>query len=36
MLNVDLWTDDRVLLKALGPAAPWVRWIGEYPFPQAG
>lgn len=35
ILELDLWTDDRVLLRALGPAAPWVRWIGEYPFPQA-
>lgn len=30
-LGSDLWTDDRRLLNALGPAAPWVRWIGDYP-----
>jgi predicted nucleic acid-binding protein len=31
VLEVDLWTDDRELLAAIGPAAPWVRWIRDYP-----
>ncbi len=31
MVEGDLWTDDRVLLKSVGPVAPWVRWIGDYP-----
>ncbi len=30
MVGADLWTDDRVLLRAVGPSAPWVRWIGDY------
>jgi predicted nucleic acid-binding protein len=30
-LGVDLWTDDRRLLKNLNQLAPWVRWIGDYP-----
>ena len=29
-LGADLWTDDQRLLHALGPAAPWVRWLGDY------
>ncbi len=33
-LGVDLWTDDQSLLNALGSAAPWVRWIGDYPLPE--
>lgn len=31
-LDVDLWTNDRRLLNALGPALPWVRWIGDFPL----
>jgi predicted nucleic acid-binding protein len=30
-LGLELWTDDRRLLQALGPAVPWVRWLGDYP-----
>jgi predicted nucleic acid-binding protein len=30
-VGMELWTDDRRLLMAVGPVAPWVRWIGEYP-----
>jgi predicted nucleic acid-binding protein len=30
-LGADLWTDDRTLLNGLAAAAPWVRWIGDYP-----
>lgn len=30
MLGGELWTDDRALLKAVSPVAPWVRWIGDY------
>ncbi|MBI2908029.1 MAG: type II toxin-antitoxin system VapC family toxin [Chloroflexi bacterium] len=30
MEDVELWTDDRILLKAVEAWAPWVRWIGEY------
>jgi len=26
----DLWTDDRLLLRAVGSALPFVRWIGDY------
>lgn len=32
ILQTELWTDDRTLLNALGTAAPWVRWIGDYPL----
>jgi predicted nucleic acid-binding protein len=34
MLGADLWTDDRVLLGAVGQAAPWVRPISDYPLPM--
>ena len=30
--SVELWTADRRLLNALGGAAPWVRFIGDYPL----
>lgn len=30
MVDAELWTADRRLFNALGPAAPWVRWIGDY------
>lgn len=30
-LGGELWTADQRLLNALGGAAPWVRWIGDYP-----
>lgn len=30
MLGVELWTADGRLLDALGDAAPWVRFIGDY------
>ncbi len=30
LLETELWTADRALLKGLGPAAPWVRWIGDF------
>ena len=33
MLGTELWTADRTLLNTLGQAAPWVRWIGDYPLP---
>ncbi|MBI3973521.1 MAG: type II toxin-antitoxin system VapC family toxin [Chloroflexi bacterium] len=33
-LGVELWTADQNLLNALGSAAPWVRWIGDYPLSQ--
>ena len=29
-LDLEFWTDDRRLLTHIGPAAPWVRWIGDY------
>jgi len=29
-LNTDVWTGDRKLYDAASPAAPWVRWIGDY------
>jgi len=29
LLGAELWTGDRALLKSLGPAAPWLRWIGD-------
>jgi predicted nucleic acid-binding protein len=29
-LDLLLWTADERLLMALGPTAPWVRWIGDY------
>jgi predicted nucleic acid-binding protein len=32
LLGVELWTDDRNLLNTLDGAAPWVRWIGNYPL----
>jgi predicted nucleic acid-binding protein len=31
LLGLELWTDDRRLLEALGPSVPWVRWLGDYP-----
>ncbi|MBI4505055.1 MAG: type II toxin-antitoxin system VapC family toxin [Chloroflexi bacterium] len=34
MVGADLWTDDRTLLKSVGTAAPWVRWIGAYAPPR--
>ena len=30
LLGAELWTADRRLLAALGSAAPWVRYIGDY------
>jgi predicted nucleic acid-binding protein len=33
LLDLELWTDDRVLINSLAGAAPWVRWIGDYPLP---
>lgn len=30
MLGCELWTADRRLLAALGAAAPWMRFIGDY------
>jgi predicted nucleic acid-binding protein len=33
LLGTTLWTDDRDLLRDLGAAAPWVRWIRDYPQP---
>lgn len=33
MLGTDFWTDDRKLLQAVRSAAPWVRWIKDYPTP---
>jgi predicted nucleic acid-binding protein len=32
LLGVEMWTDDQVLLRALGPAVPWVKPIGDYPL----
>ncbi len=32
ILGVELWTDDRALLKALDARAQWVRSIGDYPL----
>jgi len=32
LLSLDLWTNDGRLLNAVGPAAPWVRWIGDFPL----
>jgi predicted nucleic acid-binding protein len=34
LLGVELWTADRRLLTALGPAAPWVHFIGDYAAPD--
>jgi predicted nucleic acid-binding protein len=36
LLGVELWTADQHLVNALGSAAPWVRWIGDFPLPPAG
>lgn len=30
LLDVELWTADEGLRRALGTAAPWVRFIGDY------
>ena len=35
MLNANLWTDDRQLLRDVEPVAPWVRWIRDYQETQA-
>lgn len=32
VLNAELWTDDRRLLRLIRDTAPWVRWIGDYPL----
>jgi predicted nucleic acid-binding protein len=32
VLDAELWTDDRRLINLVGPVAPWVRWIGDYPM----
>ncbi|MBI2863437.1 MAG: type II toxin-antitoxin system VapC family toxin [Chloroflexi bacterium] len=32
LLGCDLWTDDRRLLRLLGGALPFVKWIGDYPL----
>ena len=34
ILDAELWTADRNLINALGGAASWVRWIGDYPLPK--
>jgi predicted nucleic acid-binding protein len=31
LLDVELWTADERLCRALGTTAPWVRFIGDYP-----
>ncbi len=31
--EVELWTDDRTLLRSTASVAPWVRWIADYPLP---
>ena len=31
MTNAELWTADQRLLRAVSSAAPWVRWIGDFP-----
>jgi predicted nucleic acid-binding protein len=30
IIGVELWTADERLVRELGGAAPWVRWIGDY------
>lgn len=35
ILEVDLWTDDRRLLRALGDKISFVKWIGDYPARQS-
>jgi predicted nucleic acid-binding protein len=35
MLDIDMWTDDQPLLKALGATTPRVRAIGNYPMPSS-
>jgi predicted nucleic acid-binding protein len=32
IIGVELWTADERLIRELGAAAPWVRWIGDYPL----
>lgn len=32
MLDAEIWTDDRQLLRDIETVAPWVRWIGDYPL----
>lgn len=32
LMEVELWTADRRLLLALGSGAPWVHFLGDYPF----
>jgi predicted nucleic acid-binding protein len=34
MLGVEMWTDDQVLLQALGGSAPWVRSLRDYPMTE--
>jgi predicted nucleic acid-binding protein len=32
MLDAEMWTDDRQLLRDIETIAPWVRWIRDYPL----
>jgi predicted nucleic acid-binding protein len=32
LVDTELWTADQRLLRDLGTTAPWVRFIGDYPF----
>jgi predicted nucleic acid-binding protein len=32
MLGMEFWTADQRLLNSLGTAAPWARWLGDYPL----
>jgi predicted nucleic acid-binding protein len=32
LVGTELWTGDKRLITAVGSAAPWVRFIGEYPL----
>jgi predicted nucleic acid-binding protein len=33
LMGADFWTADQRLLRAVAAAAPWVRWLGNYPLP---
>jgi predicted nucleic acid-binding protein len=30
LLDAEFWTDDRQLIRRVGSAAPWIRWLGDY------
>ena len=36
MTDAEFWTDDRMFLRAVESAAPWVRWVGSHSINTTG